>query len=296
MLGMTNVNNRTRVQAGIKTGGQFAAEAHQEPEGVLLTRLVHRLMRLLWPSWRTWSAPAPPYPPEILELRRQADSFETLPAQEQNEILDKLKLPAAKHLLEPGQTLGNHKVEVADDVLDGGGKLGFALASQKLITDANLPETATLTKAGDQTEFSIPDGSIQHEIRVASSMVSLSASSADEDYTRNSWLARSDISSFTGSMFERDRSEGLRENFKDHHEYALMMDVIASSSFRDYEEHFGEMDRSARTAVIQSDGTEAVLDISGDVPVLTSEDGKSTFHPSMVAGYLDHNGRTDRTP
>lgn len=38
MLGMSNVNNRTRVHAGIKTGGQFAAEAHQEPEGVLLAR------------------------------------------------------------------------------------------------------------------------------------------------------------------------------------------------------------------------------------------------------------------
>lgn len=89
-------------------------------------------------------------------------------------------------------------------------------------------------------------------------------------------------------MFERDRSEGLRENFKDHREYAVMMDVVASSSFRDYESHFGEMNRETRTAVIQSDGTEAVLDISGDKPVLTSEDGKSTFHPSIVAGYLDH--------
>ncbi|MGX1161028.1 hypothetical protein FBY31_0608 [Arthrobacter sp. SLBN-100] len=296
MLGMTNVNNRTRVQAGIKTGGQFVAETHQEPEGVLLTQapspLDEAAVAVVADLVRTSAAveegdwqrhhdkgylrdlPTPPYPPEILELRRQADSFETLPAQEQNEILDKLKLPAAKHLLEPGQTLGNHKVDVADDVLAGGGKLGFVLASQKLITDANLPGTATMTKAGDQTEFSIPDGSIQHEVRVASSMVSLSSSSTDDDYTRNSWLARADISSFTGSMFERDRSGSLRENFKDHSEYAVMMDVVASSSFRDYESHFGEMNRGA------------------------SEDGKTTFHPSMVAGYLDHmaeqTGQRDR--
>lgn len=212
---MTNVNNRTRVQAGIKTGGQFAAEAHQEPEGVLLTQapspLDEAAVAVVADLVRTSAAveegdwqrhhdkgyrrdlPTPPYPPEILELRRQADSFETLPAQEQREILDKLKLPAAKHLLEPGQTLGNHKVEVAEDVLADGGKLGFALASQKLITDANLPGTATLTKAGDQTEFSIPNNGIQHEIRVASSMMSLSASSTDDDYTRNSWLTRRDL-------------------------------------------------------------------------------------------------------
>lgn len=310
MLTMSNTNNRTRVQAGIKTGGQFAAETHQEPEGVLLTQapspLDEAAVAVVADLVRTSAAveegdwqrhhdkgyrrdlPTPPYPPEILELRRQADSFETLPFQEQNEILDKLKLPAAKHLLQPGQKLGNHKVEVPEDVLADGRKLGFALASQKLVTDANLPGTATLTNAGDLTEFSIQDGDIEHELRVASSMVSLSSASTGDDYTRNSWLSRAEISSFSGSMFERDRSEGLRENFKDHREYAVMMDVVASSSFRDYEEHFGEMNRDARTAVIQSDGTEAVLDISGDEPVLATEDGKTTFHPSMVAGYLDH--------
>lgn len=231
----------------------------------------------------------PPLPPELAEINRQAAEFESLPRQEQDEVMDKLKFTAAKHLLEPGQKLGNDRVQVADGVTTDEGDVGLALIAQKQIADAGLPGTVTLTKIGDTAEFSIEDGAIKHSVRIGKTMQAFSAESADEDdYSRTNWLYRSDVSVFGGSVFEEDRTDGIRKHFEGHREYAAMMDVVAGSSFCDSEEHLGELDRSARTAVIRTDGTENLLDVSGDEPVLKTEDGQHTLHPSMAHGFLNH--------
>lgn len=65
------------------------------------------------------------------------------------------------------------------------------------------------------------------------------------------------------------------------------MDVMASSSFCDHEELFGEMDTDGRTADLKVDDTGVVLDVSGDEPVLKTEEGKA-LHPSMTRRFLDH--------
>lgn len=156
------------------------------------------------------------------------------------------------------------------------------------MTEAGLPGTITMTDIGDATDFAVQDGGIMHGVTIGSTLLSFSAEGADEDdYTRSSWLHRADIGSYGGSVFEEDRTRGLRNYFASHREYATMMDVMAISSFRDHEEYFGEMNRSGRTAEVKVDDIEIVLDLSGFDPVLKTEDGKA-LHPSMAHGFLDH--------
>lgn len=312
MLGMTNVNNRSRVQAGIKTGGQFAAEAHQEPEGILLTQapspLDQAAVAAVGDLVRTNAAaetgrwqrridmarrgyehePPEPMPPALVEVNRQAEEFESLPRQEQDELLDKLKLTNTKHLLEPGQKLGTDKVQLADDLGTEHRQIGLALVAQRHMTEAGLPGTITMTDIGNATDFSVHDGGITHNISVGSGYLSFSAGCDDEeDYTRRSWLHRADAGVYGGSVFEENRVQALRTHFDSHREYATMMDVVACSSFREHEEFFGELDRSGRTAEIKVDDTEITLDLSGTDPILKTEDGKA-LHPSMASGFLDH--------
>lgn len=305
-----NVENRARVQPGIRTGGQFAAEMHSEPAGVTLTLdpspLDKAAVAVVADMVRTRAAyeagkwqrrmdkphmrgAETPLPPELVEMNRQAAEFESLSRDEQGDVLDKLKFGGAKHLLEPGQKLGNDRVLVADDVTMDEGNVGLALIAQKQIADAGLHGTVTLIKIDDATEFSVEDGVIKHEVRIGRTMQVFSATSGDaEDYNRDGWLYRSDIGVYGGDVFEQDRTDSLSKHFGSHREYAAMMDVVASSSFKDSEEHLGELDRSARTAVIRTDGTENLLDVSGDEPVLKTEDGQQTLHPSMVRGFLNH--------
>lgn len=309
--GMTkNVNSRTRVQAGVKTGGQFAAEIHREPQGVALapapspldkaavaaaadmvrTRAAYETGR--WQRRQDKGGLSdlhtPPLPPELVELNRQAEAFESLPREEQAEVMDKLNFAGAKHLLEPGQKLGTDKIQVAEGLDPEGGKIGLALVAQKRIADAGLPGAVTMTEAGAWTAFTVQDGNIKHGLTVGATLVSFSAEGDDDsDYTRDSWLSWADRGVYGGTVFEQDRAEDIRRYYDDHHECAVMMDVMAGSPFRDHGEHFGQLDRGGRTAVLKADGAQNVLDVSGDEAVLTTDDG-IVLHPSMANGFLDH--------
>ncbi|MBG0738955.1 hypothetical protein IV500_05895 [Paeniglutamicibacter antarcticus] len=305
-----NVENRTRVQAGIKAGGQFAAEMHAEPSGVILAQgtspldgaavaaaagVVRTRAACETGKWQRHQDKAYPYnlelplPAELLELNRQAKDFESLPRQEQDDLLDQLKLPGVKHLLEPGQKLGNDRVLVADNLDTDGGDIGLALTAQKLIADAQLPGTATLTQVGELSTFIIQDAGIKHDIRVGKSLLSFAADSGKaNDYTRDNWLYRADISVHGGSAYDEGQVRKVANHFRDHREYAVMMDVAAGSPFNDSDAHFGEFCRADRTAVIKTDGIENLLDVSGDEPVLKPTDGMNALHPSMVRGFLDH--------
>lgn len=303
-----NVESRSRVQSGIPSGGQFAAELHAEA-GITLTvpspldtaavayvgDLVRTSVVAETGKWQRrmdgWGRDATaeiPLPPELIEYDRQAANFESLPRQEQEEVLDQLKLPNAKPLLEPGQQLGNDKVRIAEDLDTEGGNLGLALTAQKLVAESGIRGDITLTKIGNNTEFTVQDGNIQHTLEIGDRMLSFSATSgAAEDYDRDNWLCRADMSSFGGSIFEQDRAEELLKLHDGHREYAVMMDVVADSSFRHFESLIGELNREYRTAELKVDGTEYELDVSEDTPSLRG-DGASLMHPSMVPGFLNH--------
>lgn len=235
MPGMTNVNNRTRVQAGIKTGGQFAAEAHQEPEGVLLTQTPSPLDRAAVAAvgdlvrtnvlgeiggWQRHhdkgylrDLPTPPLPPELVEIQRQADEFKSLPWQGQAA----LKLSAAKHLLEPGQKLGTDKVRLAEDLETEKGQIALALVAQRQMSDAGLPGTITMTDIGNATDFAVQDRGITHNVSVGSGYLSFSSEDADDEgYVHSSWLNRADAGVYGGSVLEQDRTKGLRSHFDSH--------------------------------------------------------------------------------
>lgn len=304
-----NVEHRNRVLSGNKGGGQFANEMHQEPTGVTLTQarspLDEAAITAVGDLVRTRDAvergrwqrrqdrgymtnPNATLPPELVEFNRQAQNFETLPREEQEAVLDQLKYPNAKHLLEPGQQLGNDRVQVAEGLDTDGGDLGLALTAQKLIADSGIPGAITLTKAGKFAEFTVQDGTIQHGLNVGSSLLSFSANSGDEDdYDRDDWLYRADTITAGGSIFEQDRATELGGIYKNHRECAVMMDVVADSSFRGSQELLGELNRKYRSAELKVDGTEYVLDVSGDAPSLRG-DGDTTLHPSMVPGFLNH--------
>ncbi|MFB9714295.1 hypothetical protein [Arthrobacter methylotrophus] len=306
-----NVENRARVQAGIKTGGQFAPEAHSEPAGLTLTMEPSPLDRtavgILGALVRARSAtemgawqrrqdkgrygyehePRDPVPEVLVELDRRAAAFETLPKQEQEELLDQLKMQGHKYLLEPGQRLGNDKVQVAAD-LDTSGNTGLALVAQRVVADTGIPGTITLAEAGDLTKFTVRDGDIKHTISVGPRSLSLSTRSGEEDdYSRDDWFSRADVSSVGGYVFDEKRAEYLRRLYESHREYTIMMDVVAGSSFRDSEDHLGQLDRSVRSAELRVDGVGYLLDVSGDEPALKTDDGQ-TLHPSMVRGFLNH--------
>jgi hypothetical protein len=311
---MTNVNNRNRVQAGIKTGGQFAAEMHSEPAGVTLmaetspldktavgivAAMVRSKSAIEMGRWQRRQEDGlygyehesrEPTPAVLMELDGRAKAFEALPRQEQDDILDQLKMPGAKHLLEPGQQLGNDKVQVADNLDTDGGNIGLALVAQKVVADAGIPGTITLTEIRDGTWFTVQDGNITHAINVGPTTLSLSASSGDEsDYDRDCWLDRADIISAGGTVFDPERAEDLRRHYESHREYAVMMDVVSGSSFKGVNDdpEIGELDRSARTAELKVDGAEYLLDVSGSEPALKTDEGKA-LHPSMTRGFLDH--------
>jgi hypothetical protein len=307
---MTN-ENRNRVQPGVPTGGQFAPEHHTESSVTLApspldaaaltaagdlarTRYSEELGR--WQrrmdKGSRGGAPWPPLPEVLFDAGRQSENFETLPRDEQEALLEKLQIPGAGHLLEPGQRLGNDTVRVADGLDTTGGDIGLALTAQKLITDAGIPGDITLTDVGrNLAVFTVQDGTISHRVRIGARSLGFSANSGDGedyDYDRDDWLCRADIMSAGGSVYEKDRTADLKGNYQSHREYAVMMDAVASSSFRGAEQLLGELGRHGRTAVIKADGTEHLLDVSGDVPVLKTEDGSQALHPSMVSGFLNH--------
>jgi hypothetical protein len=136
------IENRTRVPSGVRTGGQFAAEAHAEAAGVTLAAPAvnsdqavlsavgdlartnanfqladwERRLRAQNLPWHSTSDPAE-VAPERVKAVQQAQEFETLPREEQDRLLDAVKLAGVKHLLEPGQKLGTDRIQVAE----GGG-------------------------------------------------------------------------------------------------------------------------------------------------------------------------------
>ncbi|OOP65304.1 hypothetical protein BMF89_00190 [Arthrobacter sp. SRS-W-1-2016] len=232
--------------------------------------------------------PWPPLPPILVETARQTESFETLPRDEQEAVLEKLEIPGAKHLLEPGQRRGNDRVQVAEDLNDPE-DIGLALSAQKVIAESGIEGTITLTEAGKYPEFTIEDGPLVHKIRVGARSLSISSEAAREDwdYERSTWLARADLISSGGSVFEARRPAEVGHVYQEQRDSAVMMDVVAASSFRDSCDMFGELHRRDRTADLTVDGTEYQLDVSGAEPALKTSRGDA-LHPSMVAGFLNH--------
>lgn len=303
-----NVDHRNRVRTG-KTAGQFAPEAHQEPIGVTLTApspldqvaagvvgdLVRARSSIEIGTWQRRmdkgarrDLPWPPMPEVLVELDRRAKDFETLPREEQEGVLDQLKMPGTKHLLEPGQRLGNDKIRVADGVEEEAGNIGLALAAQKIIADADLPGTVTMTKAGDHyTVFTVEDGGVAHNLQVGPRSFTISAESADGDSGLDDWLHRATITSSGSNVFEPRLAEGIRRSFESHRESAATMAAVSVSSFRGAGNALGELNRRSRTAELRADGVDYVLDVYRDEPALRTEDGEA-LHPSMVSGFLNH--------
>jgi hypothetical protein len=161
---------------------------------------------------------------------------------------------------------------------------------------ANLPGTVTLTGIGDVATFEVQDGGIRHELRVGSGLIGLSAEEEEGDpYVRGDWLWRAGQSVHGGSILEGDRSKDLARYYAAYRKYAVLMDVVASSPLKGAGDEIGELDLDERTAVLRSDGSEFVLDFSGDTPTMRTDEGKP-LHPSMVTGYLDHIARLADRP
>lgn len=312
MSGMTkNVENRSRVQAGIKTGGQFAPEAHAEPAGVTLTApaphdgvavsvaatLVRSRSAQEIGDWQRRQdkgrrgyehEPRDPMPLVLTELDRRAKSFETLPREEQEAVLDQLQMQGVKHLLEPGQRLGNDKVRVADGVESETANIGLALASQKVVADAGLPGTVTMTEAGQTaTKFTVETGGAAYNLEVGPFSVTLSTDPQDDDTHAAAWLKRATVSSRAANVFVPRMSENLRTAFDTHRGRAAMMSAFAASSFREAGGSIGDLDRGRRTAELLTDGSRFVVDVYEDEPSMETEEGEK-LHPSMVRGFLNH--------
>lgn len=67
----------------------------------------------------------------------------------------------------------------------------------------------------------------------------------------------------------------MRKYCDDPHQKAVLMDVMASSSYKDCPSDFGDLDREKRTAVLKADDSELLLDFSGEVAVLRAGEGKT---------------------
>jgi hypothetical protein len=316
MSGMTNVENRNRVRAG-KTAGRFAPEAHQEPAGVTLTApapldeaavgLVADLVRtrssVEMGSWQRQMdkggghlRPMPPTPEVLVELDRRAKGFETLPRTEQVEVLDQLKLTGAAFLLEPGQKLGNDRVQVADD-LNAPDDLGVALAAQKVMTESGIEGPITLVEAGKYPKFTVEDGPLVHKVSLGERALSFSSEAADDEWDseRSEWLRQAEFVSSGGSVFDAGLPDYVGRIYKEQRGYAVMMDVVSASSFRGSRDLLGELNRRDRTAELTVDGTEYQLNVSGAEPALKTGDG-TTLHASMVPGFLNHVATTTGHP
>lgn len=312
-----SIEHRTRVPFGVRTGGQFAAETHAEAAGVALTRtaqsatdqavvsavgdLARTNANFQLAEWeRRIAGPFHRYedetpdvsaPVRLIHAVQQAKNFESLPREEQEQLLDQVKLSGVKHMLEPGQKLGTDRIQVADGLTLENANLAVALAAQAEVHNASLPGTITMTDNGDITVFSVQEGDIRHELRIGTALVSISAEVEDDDpYARGTWLYRADQGSAGGSILEGDRSTLLASSFAEHRKHAVMMDVMAASPLKDASDEIGELDLEQRTAELRSDGTEVVLDFSADTPTMRTDNGKD-LHPSMVAGFLDHIAR-----
>lgn len=321
---MTKNSDRNRVQPGVPSGGQFAAERHGEPDGVTLTRpapsafdqaavaalgdIVRTNANIELGTWlrrmdkgrRGYEhEPQEQMPRPLAEALQQAKEFETLPVEDQRALLDALQLPAMKHVLEPGQRLGTDTIDVAEGLDPADANLALTLASQKQVTDAGLPGTTTLTGIGDTTTFIVQDQGIRHGLRSGSGYLTIAARPEDDDdYTRAEWLSRAEVSSFGRSILKSDQSAEIARTYKDHHAYAVLMGAMADSPFRDHHSHFVEMDRDERTVGLTADGASVVLDVKGNTPVLRADGGNGgDLHPSMTAGFLaymaEKTGRPD---
>lgn len=305
---MTN-ENRSRVHAGVPAGGQFAAETRTE-SGVTLTapspldvqavtaagdlartRYAEELGR--WQrrmdKGSRGGAPWPPLPEILVVTGEETKNFESLPRDEQEMVLEKLEIPGAKHLLEPGQRLGNGRVQVAEGLVVSPENLGVVLSAQKVMAETGI-EGITLTEAGGRAEFAIEDGPLVHTIRLGGGGISISSGTKDEeewDSERSDWLSRADLISTGGGVLEPGTPAFIASNYKRQREYAVMMDVFAASSFKGAWDLLGVLHRSDRAADLTVDGTEYTLDVSRAEPALKTGRGED-LHPSMVSGFLNH--------
>lgn len=309
MLDMANVENRNRVRSG-KTAGRFAPEAHAEPGAVALTAapspldqtavgvvgdLVRARSNIEIGTWKRRmdkgskrDQPWPPMPEVLVELDRRAKAFETLPREEQDFVLDQLDMPGTTHLLEPGQRLGSDKIQIADNVEAEAENIGLALAAQKIVADANLPGTVTMTRAGEhRTEFTVEAGGTTCNLQVEAQSFTIKADTTGDQHT-DAWIDRATVRSGARThVFESRTSESLSMSLEVHREKVALMASFAASSFREAGDAIGNLDRQGRTAELRTDGFRYSLDVFGDKPAMRTDDG-DPLHPSMVHGFLNH--------
>lgn len=304
-----NSENRNRVQPGVPSGGQFAAEQHGEPDGVTLTAqspldslavgvagtLVRNRSNTEIGSWQRHmdkginrDRPTPPMPEVLVELDRRAVTFETLQREEQETVLDQLDMQGVKHLLEPGQRLGNDKVRVADGVESQGANLGLALAAQKIVADADLPGNVTMISADENfTVFTVEASGVNHTLRVGPLSFNLATGTNTGDRYTDEWMRRATMSPGRNMVFQSQTSENIRRSFDTHRTEAALAAAAAASSFKQAGASLRALEPGVRTAVLRTDGEEFVVNVSGDRPTLETLDGEQ-LHPSMVDGFLNH--------
>lgn len=306
---MTKNSDRNRVQPGVPSGGQFAAEMHGEPDGVMLTApspldalaagiagtLVRNRSNTEIGNWQRHmdkgiyrDRPTPPMPEVLVELDRRAVTFETLQREEREAVLDQLDMQGVKHLLEPGQRLGNDKVRVADGVESRGANLGLALAAQKIVADAGLRGTVTMVSADDNfTVFTVEASGVSHTLRVGPLSFNLTTGTDTGDRHTDEWMQRATMSPGRNMVFQPQTSENIRRSFETHRTGAALMAAAAASSFKESGHSIGALEPGVRTAALRTDDKEFLVNVSGDRPTLETVDGEP-LHPSMVDGFLNH--------
>lgn len=315
-----SIENRTRVPSGVRTGGQFAAETHAEAGVVLapparsatdqavlsavgdlartnanfqLAEWERRLSARQLPWMTETSDEQSDAAAEGINAVQQAKEFENLSREDQEQLLDQVKLSGVKHMLEPGQKLGTDTIQVAEGLSLDNANIAVALAAQAEVHNANLPGTVTMTGNGDIATFRVQEGDVYRDLRIGTAMIAIETEPDDDGYswTRGTWLWRTRQSLHGGSILEKDRSTSLAAYFDEHRRSAIMMDVIAASPLKGSSDEIGELNLADRTAGVRADGgREYILDVSEDTPVMRTEDG-TDLHPSMVAGFLDHVSR-----
>lgn len=303
------MNDRSRVSAGVKEGGQFATEVKSEPDVALgatrsavdtaviasLASRARAKMSIEIGRWmrrqdkgRRYDEPARPEPewPEVLvRMKERTDNFEHLPASEQATVLQALELREYTHLLQPGQSLGNDRVALGEDLDVHPGDLAMALHAQKQITDAKIPGDITLTKVdGGKAIFKVEDGGITSEVAIQAHMVDYQAVPDQEYGEQADWLALANFNSYPGGV--------SLDHYRTHHETAVMMNVVAESpiSYSRVVRSFNLEDRSVE---LVEEGNAYILSVGGDVPELRTEPGRgqeygTKLHESMRYGFMNH--------
>ncbi|MFT4470516.1 hypothetical protein ACMX2H_11485 [Arthrobacter sulfonylureivorans] len=291
---------RSRVSAGLTEGGQFAVEAKSEATGVSLDAPCREIDKAAIEYLGRRARSKAAYDlgdyqrkvdrgrgwhgleermARLEDMKAKADNFENLGTAEQQEALSSLQLGRLTHLLQPGQTLGNSRVAVADDLDANPEDLALALEAQKQILDERIPGDITLTKVeSGKATFVVKDGSVTSEIEAFDGYVTYSAVSEQACGEHADWLYKANRS---------NHRVGVRaEDYNEHHEYAVMMDAVADSPIK-FDPMIVSFDRKERSIELGADGSFYTYKVSGHIPELRTESG-TKLHTSMLHGFMNY--------